>query len=81
MASKAMNHSVLIFDKATEELLNEVAIPDRHAEQLKALMGWASDEEAIYEYELLPAQLRRLERMIGISLETPDAIYQLSCST
>jgi len=25
------------------------------AEQLKALMGWASDEEAIYKYELPPA--------------------------
>ena len=75
-----MNHSVLIFDKTTEELLNEVAIPDEHAEQLKALMGWASDEEAIYEYDLTPAQVRAIESWVKSTLKTPDGLYQLSCS-
>ena len=69
-----MNHSVLIFDKTTEELLNEVAIPDEHAEQLKALMGWASDEEAIYEYDLTPAQVRAIESWVKSTLKTPDGL-------
>ncbi|MDU7558188.1 hypothetical protein GHO25_21935 [Pseudomonas sp. FSL R10-1350] len=75
-----MNHSVLIFDKTTEELINEVAIPGAHAEQLKALMGWASDEEAIYEYALTPAQVRAIQTWVESTLETPNGLYQLSCS-
>ena len=75
-----MNHSVLIFDKTTEELINEVAIPGEHAEQLKALMGWASDEEAIYEYDLTPAQVRAIEAWVESILETPNGFCQLSCS-
>ena len=74
-----MNHSVLIFDKTTEELINEVAIPGEHAEQLKALMGWASDEEAIYEYDLTPAQVRAIETWVKSTLKTPNGHYQLSC--
>ena len=75
-----MNHSVLIFDKTTQVLINEVAIPGEHAEQLKALMGWASDEEAIYEYDLTPAQVRAIETWVNSRLETPNGLYQLSCS-
>ena len=75
-----MNHFVLIFDKTTEELINEVPIPGEHAEQLKALMGWASDEEAIYEYDLTPAQVRTIQTWVESTLETPNGLYQLSCS-
>ena len=75
-----MNHSVLIFDKATEEFLSEVAIPARHVEQLKVLMGWVSEEEEIYEYPLLSTQLRGIEQLLDRKLESLNCIYQLFCS-
>lgn len=75
-----MYHSVFIVDKFTEEVLSEVLIPAIYATQIKALMGWTSDEDAVYDYALLPSQLQAIEQLIERTLETPNCIYYLSGS-
>ncbi|WP_278939867.1 DUF7683 domain-containing protein [Pseudomonas helleri] len=75
-----MYHSVFIVDKLSEEVLSEVLIPAIYATQVKALMGWTSDEDAVYDYALLPSQLQAIEQLIERTLETPNCIYYLSGS-
>ena len=75
-----MYHSVFIVDKLTEEVLSKVLIPAMYAAQVKALMGWTSDEDAVYDYALLPSQLQAIEQLLERTLETPNCIYYLSGS-
>ena len=75
-----MLHEILAFDKGTEELAFSIEIPADRFGQLAELMAWSEPEYAIYEYDLTPDQIRRLESMTGKAFNSPDYIFQLSCS-
>ena len=75
-----MYHSVFIVDKLSEEVLSEVLIPAIYATQVKALMGWTSDEDAVYDYALLPSQLKAIEQLLERTFEKTNCIYYLSSS-
>lgn len=75
-----MNYSVLVFDRITEDLLNEVKIPIEYVGGLKVIMSWSSDVEAIYEYELGFKQLQDIEQLMGVDIANTNCIFQLSCS-
>ncbi|MHC8303624.1 DUF7683 domain-containing protein [Pseudomonas sp. PB3P13] len=75
-----MRHEILAFDKKTEQLVFTIDIPADHLGELTELMAWTETEDSIYEYDLSPEQVSRLESIIGRMFSTPDYIFQLSCS-
>ncbi|PSS48257.1 hypothetical protein [Pseudomonas sp. BBP2017] len=75
-----MQHEILAFDKKTEQLAFSIEIPADQFDKLAELMAWGEPEDAIYEYELTPEQVSRLENMTGRAFNSPDYIFQLSCS-
>ena len=75
-----MQHEVLAFDKKTEQLVFSIEIPADRFATLAELMDWREPEDAIYEYELSPEQVSGLESMIGKTFNSPEFIFQLSCS-
>ena len=75
-----MYHTVFIVDKLTEEVLSKVLIPAMYAAQVKALMGWTSDEDAVYDYALLPSKLQAIEQLLERTFEKTNCIYYLSSS-
>lgn len=75
-----MLHEILAFDKETEELAFSIEIPADQFDQLAEVMAWSEPKDAIYEYDLTPDQIRRLESMTGKAFNSPDYIFQLSCS-
>lgn len=75
-----MQHEILAFDKKTEKLAFSIPIPDDQFDNLAKLMSWSQPEDAIYEYDLSPEQISRLESMTGKTFDSPKYIFQLSCS-
>lgn len=75
-----MQHEILVFDKKTEQLAFSIEIPADLFDALAELMAWREPEDAIYEYDLSPEQVSRIETMIGKSFSSPDFNFQLSCS-
>lgn len=75
-----MQHEILAFNKKTEELAFSIEIPADRYDKLSELMSWSEPEDAIYEYDLSPAQVGLLESMTGKIFNSPDYIFQLSCS-
>ncbi|MGH8601262.1 MAG: DUF7683 domain-containing protein [Gammaproteobacteria bacterium] len=74
-----MKHVIEAFDKNTESLVFEEAIPDGNLEKLKQIMGWASDEDSYYGYDLNRSQLSELEILIGKEVFDPRYDFQLGC--
>jgi len=75
-----MQHEILAFDKKTEGVAFSIEIPADQYDKLSDLMSWSEPEDAIYEYDLSPEQVGLLERMTGKTFNSPDYIFQLSCS-
>ncbi|MHC8364599.1 DUF7683 domain-containing protein [Pseudomonas sp. ZT5P21] len=75
-----MQHEILAFDKKTEQLVFSIEIPADQFATLAELMAWREPEDAIYEYEISPEQVSCLEGMIGKTFNSPEFIFQLSCS-
>lgn len=75
-----MQHEILAFDKKTEQLAFSIEIPADQLGKLAELMAWSEPEDAIYEYDLSPEQVSRLESMAGRTFSSPDYIFQLSCT-
>jgi hypothetical protein len=75
-----MQHEILAFDKKTEQLAFSIEIPADQLAKLAELMAWSEPEDAIYEYDLSPEQVSRLESMTGRTFSSPDYIFQLSCT-
>ena len=75
-----MQHEILAFDKKTEQLAFSIEIPANKLLALSELMAWREPEDAIYEYELSPEQVGGVESMIGETFNSPEYIFQLSCS-
>ncbi|MCX4064491.1 hypothetical protein OR626_09700 [Pseudomonas sp. S1Bt30] len=75
-----MQHEILAFDKKTEGVAFSIEIPADQYDKLSGLMSWSEPEDAIYEYDLSPEQVGLLERMTGKTFNSPDYIFQLSCS-
>lgn len=75
-----MRHEILAFDKGTEQLVFSIDIPADHLDELAELMAWTETEDSIYEYDLSPLQVSRLESMLGKIFGSPDYMFQLSCS-
>lgn len=75
-----MQHEIHAFDKKTEQLAFSIEIPADLFNTLAELMTWREPEDAIYEYDLSPEQVSRLESMTGRTFSSPDFIFQLSCS-
>jgi hypothetical protein len=75
-----MQHEILAFDKKTEQLVFSIEISADQFTTLAELMDWRESDDAIYEYDLSPEQVSSLESMIGRTFNSPDFIFQLSCS-
>lgn len=78
--AQKLQHEILAFDKKTEKLVFGIEIPAGQFTTLAELMAWREPEDAIYEYDLSPVQVSRLESMTGRTFSNPDFIFQLSCS-
>lgn len=74
-----MNHVIEAFDKNTEALIFEIAIPDGNIENLKIIMGWSSIEDSYYGYNLDRLQLSKLEALLGKEIFDPRYDFQLGC--
>lgn len=74
-----MKYVIEAFDKNTESLVFEETIPDGNLEKLKEIMGWTSDEDSYYGYDLDHSQLIKLEALIGKSIFDPNYDFQLGC--
>ncbi|WP_339511453.1 DUF7683 domain-containing protein [Pseudomonas sp. RL_15y_Pfl2_60] len=75
-----MKHSILAFDKNSEQLAFRVDIPEGHLEQLAEIMTWQDPEDAIYEYDLSAEQISHLEALTGKAFNDPGYLFQLSCT-
>lgn len=75
-----MKHEILAFHKSTEQLAFRIEIQTNQFDELAELMAWTDPKDAIYEYELTSEQLIRLEAITGEVFNSPDYIFQLSCS-
>lgn len=75
-----VRHSIEAFDKKTELLAFEEELPSGYDEQLKEIMGWASDQQGWEGYNLTRAQLSALEEILDKSIYDPAYLYQLSCN-
>jgi hypothetical protein len=75
-----MKHEILAFHKSTEQLTFRIEIQTNQYDELAKLMAWTDPKDAIYEYELTSEQIIRLEAITGESFNSPDYIFQLSCS-
>jgi len=74
-----MNYVIEVFDKNTEELIFEIAIPDGNFDSLKAIMGWSSIEDSYYGYDLDRPQLSRLEALLGKEIFDLRYDFQMGC--
>lgn len=74
-----MNYVIEAFDKNTETLVFEVAIPDGSFENLKTIMGWSSIEDSYYGYDLDRSQLSKLETLLGREIFDSRYDFQLGC--
>lgn len=74
-----MNYVIEAFDKNTETLIFEIAIPDGNFESLKAIMGWSSIEDSYYGYDLDRPKLSKFEALLGKEIFDPRYDFQLGC--
>ena len=75
-----MKHSILAFDRTNEQLAFDIELPDDQFAQLAEIMAWQDPDDVIYEYDLSPEQVNRLEALTGKAFSSPDYIFQLSCT-
>ncbi|MEO6677329.1 MAG: hypothetical protein ABIO21_08135 [Pseudomonas sp.] len=75
-----MFYVIEAFDKETELLAFEEELPNGYDEQLKAIMGWTSDQQGWEGYNLTRAQLSALEEILGKKIYDPAYLFQLSCN-
>ncbi|TVT80621.1 hypothetical protein [Pseudomonas sp. H3(2019)] len=75
-----MIYLVEAFDKVTELLVFEEELPKGCDEQLRAIMGWTTDQQGWEGYDLSKSQLSAIEEMLGKQIYDSAYLYQLSCN-
>lgn len=75
-----MKYIVEAFDKETEYLAFEVALPDGCEAQLTAIMGWLTPQHGDEGYNLRVAQLEAIETLVGRRFYDKSHIFQLTCN-
>ncbi|GAB7530835.1 hypothetical protein PS3A_32460 [Pseudomonas sp. 3A(2025)] len=72
-----MNHRVMGYKSGAD-----VAVYRQHVSiklsELKSIMGWATDEDCIYVYDLSVSQLLEIEKASGLVFPD-DLFFQLDC--
>lgn len=75
-----MKYVVEIFDRETEELLDEVELPADCDDQLSQIMGWTEAQRGDEGYNLSAKQLAEVAHLAGRRLDEPAHLYQLTCN-
>ncbi|WP_431481918.1 DUF7683 domain-containing protein [Pseudomonas thivervalensis] len=74
-----MKPIVEIFDMTTEELIETIEVPIAHMDQLAALMGWTEPEDFCFGYDLLPEQIKTIEKWTHTTIHGNNRIIQIVC--
>jgi len=74
-----MKPIVEIFDMTTEELIETVEVPIAYMDQLAALMGWTEPEDFCFAYDLLPEQIKTIEKWTHTTIHGNNRIIQIVC--
>lgn len=75
-----MIYIIEAFDRVSEFLVFEEQLPKEYDQELKAIMGWTSDQQGREGYDLTSEQLEALEGILGKKIHNPALIFQLSCN-
>lgn len=76
-----MNYVIEAFDKKTEMLVFEEAIPSGCDEKIKAIMGWTEEQQGWEGYDLTKDQFDSLEALLGKKIFNTAYLFQLICNT
>ncbi|MGF6285116.1 DUF7683 domain-containing protein [Pseudomonas silensiensis] len=75
-----MIYVIEAFDKKTELLAFEEELPNGYEKELKAIMGWTTDQQGWEGYNLTTEQLDSLEEILGKKIYNPSFLFQLTCN-
>lgn len=75
-----MKYIVEAFDKETELLAFEIALPDDCEAQLAAIMGWSTPQRGDEGYNLSDTQLQAIEALAGRKFYDQNYVFQLTCN-
>lgn len=73
-----MKYIIEAFDKTTELLAFEVAIPAIFGEKVEMIMAWETEQEGWEGYDLSADQLAKLQKLVSEQLDTSAYDFQLS---
>lgn len=75
-----MKYIIEAFDKETEQLAYEIALPDGCDTQLAAIMGWVAPQRGDEGYNLTSEQVAAIEVLANRTISEHDHILQLTCN-
>ncbi|MEZ1318585.1 hypothetical protein QIW53_21395 [Pseudomonas fluorescens] len=75
-----MIYLIEAFDKKTEFLAFEEALPQGSDAKLKEIMGWGTEQQGWEGYDLNAQQLGALQELLGKTIYDPAYTFQLTCN-